>query len=195
MPEALAEGIKKRSYPKSYAWTPFIHTLSNILNIFSNSMWKKDNNLPVKIKLLCHYHFINLEKSKLLYLQDRVHAGQLGSSARSSFAFRESRARLYRRIRERAKHTWFWRSLFIPCWQVINGIYDRLASNQKHPTIASMYEQVFHEPWSKWSQCKGNGLLTVWKPKCYPVNIKQDVVVFLIFSTMMNWGLTIVRSC
>ena len=38
---------------------------------------------------------------------------------------------------------WFWRSLFMPCWLVINGIYDRLASNQKHPYIASMYEERF----------------------------------------------------
>ena len=34
----------------------------------------------------------------------------------------------------------FWCSLFIPCWLVINGIYDWLASNQKHAFIVSMYE-------------------------------------------------------
>ncbi len=31
-------------------------------------------------------------------------------------------------------------ALFMPCWLLINGIYDRLASNQKHPFIESMYE-------------------------------------------------------
>ncbi len=38
----------------------------------------------------------------------------------------------------------FWRSLFMPCWLVINGIYDRLASNQKHAFIVSMYEPYLY---------------------------------------------------
>ncbi len=31
----------------------------------------------------------------------------------------------------------------MPCWLVINSIYDQLASNQKHAFTASMYEPCF----------------------------------------------------
>ncbi len=37
-----------------------VHTLSNILNIFSNLMWKRDNNLLVKLKI-----FLTLSLHKL----------------------------------------------------------------------------------------------------------------------------------
>ena len=33
----------------------------------------------------------------------------------------------------------FWRSLFMPCWLVINSIYDRQVFNQKHSFIASTW--------------------------------------------------------
>ena len=64
-----------------------------------------------------------------------------------SVALRVSRACLNTHIRKTRKADnaliGFWRTLFMPCWLVINGIYDRLGSNQKYPFIASMYECIF----------------------------------------------------
>ena len=111
--EAL--GHKKRSWPKSYAWTPFIHTLSNILNIFSNSMWKKDNNLPVKIKFLCHCHFINWEKSctcRSSCRSTRVISAFIVRASRKSRAFIHAYTRNAQSVHCAQG---FWRSLFMPC--------------------------------------------------------------------------------
>ena len=96
---------------------------------------KERYNLPVKNKFLCHCHSINREKSCICRSTCR------STQVISAFILRVSRTRLYMRKRECAKRTWFWRS-WLPCWLVINGIYDQLASNQKHPFIASMYEPL-----------------------------------------------------
>ncbi len=90
--------------------------------------------------------FINWEKS-LLCRSSCWSTGVIG--ALIVCASRKSRAFIYAYTRN-AQHVlcalWFWRSLFMPCWLVINGIYDRLASNQKHPFIVCMNLSLFPDP-------------------------------------------------
>ena len=138
-------------------------------------MWKKVNNLPVKIKFLCHCHFINWEKSGTCWSScrtTRVISTFIVRALRNSCAFIHTRTlqetavlnltpvvliedhtrwcgpllltprvltltpHFLQCIRERAKRTWFWHSL--------NTVYDQLASNQKHPFIASIHVWNVH---------------------------------------------------
>ncbi len=119
------------------AWSLFIHTQFNILNIFSNSIWKKDNNLPAKIKFLCHCHFINWEKSCTCRSSCR---STRVISAFIIHASRKSRAFIHAYTRTRKSYM----VLAQLVYALLAGhkrYNDRLASNQKHPFIASMYEQ------------------------------------------------------
>ncbi len=106
-------------------------------------MWKKNNNFPVTIQFLCHCHSINWEKSwtcRRSCRSTRVISAFINRASCKSRAFIHAHTRNAQSVH---CDQGFLRSLFMPCQLVINGIYDRLASNQKHPYIASMYERTF----------------------------------------------------
>ena len=145
-------------------------------------MWKKDNNLPVKIPIFVPVSFINWMKScagRSSSRSTRVINAFIVRALHKSHAFIHACTRNTESVH--CAH-WFWRSLFMPCWLVINGFYDRLASNQKHPYIASMYEYRFNDkPYTyayyqilKWKKS------TCWQHLDHPVVsscTKTDVIL------------------